>query len=151
MTAQAMVGDREKCIEAGMDDYVTKPIDISELFSALVKWIKPKERKIADTGTSGKSFQADEKRSEDAKLPTLPGIDVESGLIRVGGNMKLYKKLLIKLRDDYSNSFNEIEEALNNDNLKDAERYAHTVKGVAGNIGVSKLYKIAGDLEAVVC
>ena len=46
ITAQAMTGDREKCIEAGMDDYITKPIDVNELFSALVKWIKPKERKI---------------------------------------------------------------------------------------------------------
>ena len=49
MTAQAMTGDREKCIEAGMDDYVTKPIDVNDLFSALVKWIKPKDRKITDT------------------------------------------------------------------------------------------------------
>ena len=83
-------------------------------------------------------------------MPTLPGIDVESSLIRVGGNRKLYKKLLIKFRDDYSNSFHEIKNAIENNNLKDAERYAHTVKGVAGNIGISKLHKIAGDLEAVI-
>jgi two-component system sensor histidine kinase/response regulator len=54
------------------------------------------------------------------------------------------------LRDDYSNSFDEIKNAIENNNLKDAERYAHTVKGVAGNIGVSKLHKIAGELEAVI-
>jgi len=131
-----------------MDDYLTKPININELFSALVKWIKPKDRKMTDTDTSEKSLPADDKRSEDAQLPTLPGIDVESGLIRVGENRKLYKKLLIKFRDDYSNSFDEIQRAIENNNLKDAERYAHTVKGVAGNIGISKLYKIAGDLEA---
>ena len=81
------------------------------------------------------------------QLPTLPGIDVKTGLIRVGGNMKLYKKLLIKFRDDYSNSFHEIKRAIENNNLKDAERYAHTVKGVAGNIGINKLQNIAGDLE----
>ena len=81
-------------------------------------------------------------------MPALPGIDVEAALIRVGGNRKLYKKLLIKFRDDYSNSFHEIKNAIENNNLKDAERYAHTVKGVAGNIGVNKLQKIAGDLEA---
>ena len=98
MTAQAMTGDREKCIEAGMDDYITKPIDINELFSALVKWIKPKDRKITDTDISEKGFQSDEKRSEDDQLPALPGIDVESGLIRVGGNMKLYKKTVNKIQ-----------------------------------------------------
>ena len=150
MTAQAMAGDREKCIEAGMDDYITKPIDINELFSALVKWIKPKERKITDTDTYEKSLQVDKKRSEDRQLPTLPGIDQETGLMRVGGNRKLYKKLLIKFRDDYSNSFHEIKNAIENSNLKDAERYAHTVNGIAGNVGINKLQKIAGDLEAVI-
>jgi PAS domain S-box-containing protein len=148
ITAQAMTGDREKCIEAGMDDYITKPIDINELFSALVKWIKPKDRKITDVDTSEKSFQIDEERSEDTQLPTLHGIDVESSLIRVGGNRKLYKKLLIEFRDDYSNSFHDIKTALNNDNLEEAERFAHSIKGVAGNLGINKLHKIASDLEA---
>jgi PAS domain S-box-containing protein len=147
MTAQAMTGDREKCIDAGMDDYITKPVDVNELFAKLVKWIKPKDSKITDTDTSEKSFQTDEKQIEDTQLPALPGIDVEAALIRVGGNRKLYKKLLIKFRDDYSNSFHEIKNAIENNNLKDAERYAHTVKGVAGNIGVNKLQKAAGDLE----
>jgi HPt (histidine-containing phosphotransfer) domain-containing protein len=148
MTAQAMMGDREKCVEAGMNDYVTIPIDINELFSALVKWIKPKDRKIPDVVTSQKSFLTDEEGKGDDQLPTLSGIDVESGLIRVGNNMELYKKLLIKFRNDYSNSFNKIKAALNNDNLEEAERFVHTIKGVAGNRGVIKLHKIAGDLEA---
>ncbi|MBT6226710.1 MAG: response regulator [Candidatus Scalindua sp.] len=150
MTALAMTGDREKCIEAGMDDYITKPIDINELFSTLVKWIKTKSRKSPEEDAPQNSFQTDEKQSEDDQLPTLPGIDVESSLIRVGGNMKLYKQLLIEFRDDYSNSFHDIKIAIENNNLKDAERYAHSVKGVAGNIGISKLHKIAGDLEAVI-
>jgi CheY-like chemotaxis protein/HPt (histidine-containing phosphotransfer) domain-containing protein len=150
MTAQALTGDREKCIEAGMDDYITKPIDINELISALLKWIKPKDRKIIGTEALEKSFQTDEKRSKDDQLPTLPGIDVESGLIRVGGNMGLYKKLLIKFRDDYSNSFHEIETELNNNNLEEVERFVHSIKGVAGNIGVDKLQEIAGELEVVI-
>jgi CheY-like chemotaxis protein/HPt (histidine-containing phosphotransfer) domain-containing protein len=148
LTAQAMAGDREKCIEAGMNDYITKPIDINELFSALVKWIKPKDREIPGADTSQNNFHIEEKHGKDDQLPILPGIDVESALIMVGGNMKLYKKLLIEFRADYSNSFNEIKNAIENNNLEEAERCAHTVKGVAGNIGINKLQKIAGDLEA---
>ncbi len=147
MTAQAMTGDREKCIEAGMDDYITKPIDISELFSTLVKWIKPKHRKISDNDAPHKNFQIDEGLSKDDQLKNIPVIDAETGLMRVGGNVKLYKKLLIKFRDDYSNFFHETKTAIENNNLDDAERYAHTVKGAAGNIGISKLQKIAGNLE----
>ena len=97
-----------------------------------------------------RAFRLTKSWNEDDQLPTLPGIDVETGLIRVGGNRKLYKKLLIKFRDDYSNSFHEIKNAIENNNLKDAERYAHTVNGVAGNVGINKLQKIAGDLEAVI-
>ena len=48
MTAHAMTGDREKCLEAGMNDYVSKPIDPEKLFSALVRWIKPGKRVIPD-------------------------------------------------------------------------------------------------------
>jgi CheY-like chemotaxis protein len=150
MTAQAMTGDREKCIEVGMDDYITKPIDINELFCVLVKWIKPKERESNDTDTSQKDFQTDEKPSEDAQLPTLPGIDINSGLIRVGGNMKLYKKLLIKFRNDYSKSLSEIKTALENGNFNEAERFVHSIKGVTGNIGINKLYKITADFEAII-
>ena len=48
MTAHAMAGDREKSLAAGMNDHVTKPIDPDELFSTLVRWIKPGEREVSE-------------------------------------------------------------------------------------------------------
>ncbi len=150
MTAQAMTGDREKCIEAGMDDYITKPIDIIELFSTLSKWIKPEGRKFHAVETLKKRVKHDKGLVKDDQLTDLSGIDVESGLTRVGGNRNLYKKLLIKFRDNYSNSFLEIKGSIENNNLKDAESHAHTVKGAAGNIGINKLEEAASNLEAVV-
>ena len=92
MTAHAMAGDREKSLEAGMDDHVTKPIDQDQLLAALVKWIKPGERTDSVIYNEIKNITA---INDD--LPTdLPGIDVANGLKRLGGNKKLYRKLLLK-------------------------------------------------------
>ena len=65
MTAHAMTGDREKCLEAGMNDYVSKPIDPEKLFSALVRWIKPGQRAIPDY-LLGRNI---EESQEDESLP----------------------------------------------------------------------------------
>jgi CheY-like chemotaxis protein len=148
MTANVMKEDVDKCHEAGLNDHVAKPIDTERLYETLVKWIKPGDREIPDSGSPQESIRIEEKSSDEDQLPNLPGIDTESGLARVGGNKKLYRKLLVKLRTDYSNSTEEIKEAIENNNLDDAERFAHTVKGVAGNIGVNNLQKSAEDLEA---
>lgn len=150
MTAQAMAGDREKCIEAGMNDYVTKPIDITTLFSVLVKWIKPFGKEELGEDTVQQTMQPGKEGEGDEILPPLPGIDIESALARVAGNRKLYKKLLIKFRDEYTDSFDVLKKTLNDNDLKEAEIYAHTIKGVSGNIGVNTLQKIASDLECVI-
>jgi HPt (histidine-containing phosphotransfer) domain-containing protein len=148
MTANVMKNDVDRCHEAGLNDHLAKPIDTEKLYETLVKWIKPGDREIPDSGSPQESIRIKEKSSDEDQLPNLPGIDTESGLARVGGNKKLYRKLLVKLRTDYSNSTEEIKEAIKNNKLDDAERFAHTVKGVAGNIGVDNLQKTAADLEA---
>ena len=77
MTAHAMAGDREKSIEAGMNDHVTKPIDPDQLISALVKWIKPGEREISE-GVCESLIE--NKKAEDILPSELPGISIASGL-----------------------------------------------------------------------
>ena len=148
MTANAMKDDIERCLEAGLNDHVAKPIDTEGLYNTLIKWIKPAAREMTDRDIPQNSIQIEEKSSDEEQLPLLPGIDIESGLARVSGNKKLYRKLLVKLRTDYSNFSEEIKKAIENNNLDEAERFAHTVKGVAGNIGVNNLQKSAEDLEA---
>jgi two-component system sensor histidine kinase/response regulator len=145
MTAHAMAGDREKSLEGGMNDHVAKPIDPNQLFSTLVKWIKPGERAVPE--------QLREKEPEktgiedETALPELPGISVESGLKRVGGNRKLYKKLLNQFHDGNVNAVDDIKNALSNDEIKTAARLAHTVKGVSGNLGADNLFQSAAALE----
>jgi polar amino acid transport system substrate-binding protein len=140
-----MAGDQEKCLEAGMNDYVSKPIDPEKLFSTLIKWIKPGERAIPDYLVAG----TDEKSPDDEDPPfsDLPGISVKSGLTKVGGNRKLYRKLLSKFRGNHADVAKDIRKALDMDDPETATRLAHTVKGVAGNIGAQDLHLTAADLD----
>jgi len=145
MTAHAMAGDREKSLEAGMNDHVTKPIDPDQLFSTLVRWIKPGERQVGEGTCPGSE---DEKGEADLPLQ-LPGISMASGLERVGGNVKLYTKLLGKFRKGQEDACAEIKKALESGDRESAVRLAHTVKGVSGNLGAEALYRASAELEKV--
>jgi CheY-like chemotaxis protein len=148
MTAHAIAGDREKSLEVGMNDHVTKPIDPNQLFSTLIRWIKPGERQVPARPLE----PADKKQLADdtLQLPDLPGISVEAGLSRLGGNRKLYREILVEFRRDYSDAAKQIREALASGARESAQRLAHTVKGVSGNIGAEELYKRAGELESAI-
>ncbi|MGO9118053.1 MAG: response regulator [Desulfomonilaceae bacterium] len=147
MTAHAMAGDREKSLEAGMNDHVTKPIDPDQLLSALMKWIKPGERQISK-GVTDSSIG--KKQVEDILPSELPGISIASGLGRVGGNKQLYAKLLCQFRDGQETAVEQIKAALQSGDVETATRLAHTVKGVSGNLGGEELYRAAADLEKAI-
>jgi len=146
MTAHAMAGDREKSLEAGMNDHVTKPIDPEELFSTLVRWIQPGERGMPE----GESSRVIPEERGGLLLPELPGIDLWSGLSRVGGNKPLYAKLLCKFRESQKNAVAEFRAALRSGDRETAGRLAHTVKGVSGNLGAESLYRAAAELEKAI-
>ncbi len=144
MTAHAMAGDREKSLAAGMDGHLTKPINPEELLLTLVNWIKPGEH-IAEL-SAVEAIQTDPS-SGDYSLPEIDGVDSQSGLRRVAGNLTLYRGLLIKFLDDYRDSAARIDNALLCGNSELARRISHTVKGVAGNIGATTIQTAAGALE----
>jgi signal transduction histidine kinase/DNA-binding response OmpR family regulator len=143
MTAHAMKGDREKCLEAGMNDYVSKPIDTQHLFSVLNKWIP---------STIGKRALRDplkeRSEAEQVELPeVLPGIDIQSGLQRLAGNKTLLKKLIIAFADDYADVTGEIKQALEKEDKALAARTVHTLKGASGNLSAHNLFVSAVALE----
>ncbi len=142
MTADAMTGVREKVLEAGMNDYVTKPINPKELWEALARWIKPGDRELSEG--FGKPAKV---ANEGVSIPDIDGLDVEDGLARVGGNKKLYRELLLKFRRDFAGATADIRANLEKGDLHTAERIAHTVKGVAGNIGAGGLQEKATELD----
>ncbi len=146
MTAHAMQGDREKCLEAGASDYVTKPIDPDKLFSALAKWIDPKE-----PGVSGRASGRIEKPSPLADgrktMAELPGIHVEEGLRRVRGDAALFERLLRNFAGNHAGDVAEIEKALSRKDTKRAQELTHTLKGLAGNLSALELQAAALALE----
>jgi len=145
MTADAMSGVRDKVLEVGMNDYVTKPINPKELFTALVKWIAPGERILPE------SYQKETYKEEGA-LPftELTGIDVETGLKRSSGNPSLYMKLIKRFFNDFQSTTEDIKKAIENNDFTLAQRLAHTTKGVAANIGAIDLQEKSAELEAAI-
>jgi signal transduction histidine kinase/CheY-like chemotaxis protein len=143
MTAHAMEGDKERCLAAGMNDYVTKPIDTKLLFEVLSRWIKPGDRKKAN-------ITADPEK-DDTHIPAeISGIDIVTGLQRVGGNKKLYKSLLLAFVDMHSQTVQQIRSALEGNEIEKAADLAHTYKGVSGNIGATALFSLTSELEQVI-
>jgi HPt (histidine-containing phosphotransfer) domain-containing protein len=143
MTANVMAGDREKCLEAGMNDHVAKPIEPDNLFKTLVQWIAPR-----DSEATQAEFELSGKKIAEDKLPgNLEGIDIAEGLRRVGGNRKLYRKLLVEFFQDHREDVHAIRKGLDQEDLETAKRIAHTIKGVSGSIGAGDLHRDAESLD----
>jgi two-component system sensor histidine kinase/response regulator len=142
MTAHAMAEERQRCVEAGMQDHVTKPIDPDALYRTLAAWCRPRaalqmaEAVPADAATS--------------EIPVLEGLDTVTGLKRVAGNRRLYRKLLRQYVDEQSQAAQVVRESLRAGDRKTAERVAHTAKGVSGNIGADDVAVAAGALEQAI-
>ncbi|MFA6138066.1 MAG: response regulator [Sulfurimonas sp.] len=141
MTANAMAGDKEKCIECGMNDHIAKPIDVAHMFLTMAQWIKPKSVEVStDEPTQ-------EKTTND--MLQIEGMDIKSALGRVAGNEKLLRKLLVRFLETQSDVIVRINRAIQNNDIQTAMREAHTIKGLAGNIGADLLFKHAQELERV--
>ena len=144
MTANAMSQDREACLAAGMNDFVRKPIDPRELWIALLKWIKPRERAVADQAVETGSPEP----AGEVELPSeIAGLDMALGLSHMLGKKTLYLSLLRRFSSDQGEVGGEIAAALDAEDGKKAERLAHTAKGLAGNIGATRLQEKAAALE----
>jgi CheY-like chemotaxis protein len=141
MTAHALVEEQQRCLEAGMNDHVSKPIDPDALFATLMRWAKP--RQVQAAGAEDRPA----KPVEDVILPEIDGVDVASGLKRVAGNKRLYHDLLVQFAAKQAEVNSQLLAAIDSGDNKLAERIAHTVKGVAGNIGLGNVFTAAEKLE----
>jgi two-component system sensor histidine kinase/response regulator len=142
MTAGAMAEDKEKARAVGMNDHVSKPIEIKRFFDALVRWIQPGKRAVPEHEKQEGSA------AHSANLPQqLAGINIPLGLARVGGDPRLFRDILLMFRKGQASVIEEIRAAIEEEDLELAARLVHTLKGVAGNIGANDLALATKDLE----
>jgi two-component system sensor histidine kinase/response regulator len=146
MTANVMQADRQRCYEAGMDDFIAKPIEPDALFHTLVKWIVPRE--IHQTLPRTAAAQMPQEPPGDTPLPAhIEGIAMGVGLRRMMGKTQRYISILRSFCETKEHADLEIRQAWESGKTQDAIRMAHTVKGLAGQIGANALAEQAQALE----
>jgi two-component system sensor histidine kinase/response regulator len=164
MTAHATVEERQRCLAAGMNDHLAKPIDPEVLFEIVGHFCKPDPAESpvnpkVDKATSQSPIASDPPRVRLAAEPpanlspppvTIEGLDIPDGLGRVSGNRVLYFKLLRQFVDQQTSAPSQIIEALSRNDKAQAARLAHTVKGVAGNLGARAIQRSAAALEEAI-
>jgi CheY-like chemotaxis protein/anti-sigma regulatory factor (Ser/Thr protein kinase) len=159
MTAHAVSEERDKCFRLGMNDHIAKPINRNNLFMTLSKWIRKKSdrgRRLAQVNagrhnraTTGKhnSPRLRELLTDAANGDAPVGLDLAEGLQRLEGNEQLYMKLLRSFCREQKNPREKIENIIRKHDEKAAQYFAHSLKGVAGNIGMSALQKLSSEVE----
>ncbi|WP_207260482.1 response regulator [Desulfovibrio sp. Huiquan2017] len=149
MTAHALVGDREKSIESGMNDHVTKPIDPVELMKTLSHWLPEHREETAPSPTKAESggSPANGSSGDSGVMPNLPGVNTAQALDRLRGNEKLYRKLLVDFAQDGNMLLQKLMADADDERFESCRAVAHNLKGVAGNIGADRLRETLARLE----
>ena len=152
MTANALVSDREMCLEAGMNDHIAKPIDPDQLFGVLLRWI----RRPDGDGAGVREWIEARPAATPMAAPVaegpldIDGIDVKSALKRTGGNRKRYETLLRRFAHQQAATVEDIRKALSMGDAASAERTAHSLKGAAGTLGAGILSEAAARAETAI-
>jgi two-component system sensor histidine kinase/response regulator len=153
MTANAMQVDRDRCMNAGMNGFVTKPIHPADLWQALLQWIPQREGLGQAPATTPKRADASPSPADAAaldlvkQLQGIPGLEPMQGLQRTGGNADFYLTMLRKMVSAQADAIPRVRQQLEAGDATSAERTAHTLQGVAGNLGAIGLQSSAHALE----
>ncbi len=137
MTAGVFKEDRQRCFQAGMNDFVLKPVTPESVLRVLKKWVKPEKMRIEQVTAKA-----------DGDYPILPGVDLEEVKKRFGPNPQLYLELLGKFlreQEDLSARVSALKQANKTDELA---KLFHTLKGVSANLGLSQLQQLFAMSES---
>jgi len=151
MTANAMAVDRERCLKAGMNDHIAKPIDPGQLVGKLLRWIKrPNGEGPRPQKSERNDFAQVSGAAGDEHSLKIAGIDVATALKRTGGHRKRYETLLRRFAQQQANVVDVIRKALSSGDQAEAERAAHSLKGSAGTLGAAALAQAAAKAETAI-
>lgn len=140
ITARAMKEDRERCLEAGMDDYISKPIDPQRLLEVVQRWSEPH---------TPQKVVPQEADSEEGGHPEDAPIKLRAALNRFGGDKEFLKEMLREFLDSLPGLLTSLEKAAKTNDAKTVQRQAHKIKGTAMNLGAQGIADLALHLEGL--
>jgi CheY-like chemotaxis protein/HPt (histidine-containing phosphotransfer) domain-containing protein len=144
LTANALKGDRERCLEAGMDDYISKPLDPAKLVAAIERHLKNAPKVVVETRANTPSAPALPAISQPVSLPP---IDPAALLERCMGNVAFVEKILEKFREQSLQTIEQLVKDVASGNAEAASRVAHSLKGTAANLSAVPLQNAAARIE----
>jgi CheY-like chemotaxis protein/HPt (histidine-containing phosphotransfer) domain-containing protein len=144
LTASALQGDRERCLAAGMDDYVTKPLTISQLRTTVQEWLPaPGPSTMAQGAASAAEPPPSTPRS------SAPVFDRDSALERVGDDLELLQEIGKMFFDGWAERLADLERAYQDRDPETLNKVAHKTKGSALNLSAGVVSELAAELESL--
>jgi CheY-like chemotaxis protein len=151
MTAHALVSERQHCLDCGMNDYVSKPVDPEHLLATLLQWIRtPLRPRVEAPPVPGARAKLRATAIFQDLPESLPGIDIPDALKRLGGNRKLLGELLCDFVRDYGGVVGQFRDSLDREDFLSARRMAHTLRGIAGNLSAADIAAAAREVEEAI-